>query len=59
MSEMRQMIKKPVDDGYECVDSETGEFLGMLYHTVGPWGESTGIFRQMETTSLFELGYEE
>ncbi len=47
--------------GYDlyCKDAETYKFLGILRHSLGFYGESTGIFMRMETTSLNELGYEE
>lgn len=54
----RMLVTRKGDDLY-CVDKETGQFLGILRHSVGFYGESTGIFMRMETTSLSELGYEE
>lgn len=58
-SKLKKMeIMRRGDDLY-CRDAKTHEFLGILRHSLGFYGESTGIFMRMETTSLNELGYEE
>lgn len=57
--ELKKMeIMRKGDDIY-CRDAETHEFLGILRHSIGFYGESTGIFMGMKTTSLDEVGYEE
>lgn len=56
---MRKMEIMRVGDDLHCRDFETHEFLGILRHNLGLYGDSTGIFTRMETTTLNELGYEE
>jgi len=56
---MKKMEIMRRDDDLYCRDAETHEFIGILRHSLGFYGESTGMFRRMKTTSLTELGYEE
>ena len=45
--------------GREVLDATTSELLGVLAHSVGPHGKSTGIFDQCKTVTPFaELGLE-
>ena len=47
----------PIGSGTIYCDAETGEWLGILCGSIGPYGESTGIFRQCKTTTpRIELG---
>jgi len=46
--------------GEKCYEEETGKYLGTLKGSVGPYGESTGIFEKCKTTApMAELGLTE
>jgi hypothetical protein len=44
------------DGGTVYRSRETGDIVGILRHSVGPWGDSTGVFAGMEGTNIVEVG---
>jgi hypothetical protein len=56
--EGKSIYNSPTDRwpvGVEYVDISTGRTVGILAQTVGPYGESTGIFQMMKTTCPEEV----